>query len=234
MNEQARILAEYERREREMPSDYYACYHPANLFIRQGQEAAVLQALYQAQRAPLQPYRLLDVGCGIGEWLGVFQKFGASSANLAGIELGAERLAEARTGYPSADLRTGNAAQLPWQDAAFDIVFQATVFTSILDPEMKQTVAAEMRRVLKPSGAIIWLDFQYNNPRNPSVRGVPAREIRRLFPDCRVRTRRITLAPPLTRRVVPWSWKLATFLELLTLFNTHLIAVIQPHVRSAV
>ena len=227
-DEQARILAEYERRERTLPPDFYACYHPANLFIRQAEEAAVLQSLHQSGLAPLQPYRLLDVGCGIGEWLGVFQKFGAQVSNLAGIELGEARLLEAKKIYPDADLRVGNATRLPWPNESFDVVFQATVFTSILDSPMKEAVAAEMRRVLKPSGVILWLDFQYNNPRNSQVKGIGAREIRRLFPGCQVTTRRIVLAPPLARRVVPWSWKLATLLELLNVFNTHLIAVIRP------
>ena len=41
---------------------------------------------------------------------------------------------------------------------------------------MKQKVAAEMLRVVKPQGLILWYDFRYNNPRNSNVRGIGAAE----------------------------------------------------------
>ena len=100
--------------------------------------------------------------------------------------------------------------------------------SSILEPTALQQVVAEMQRVLKPGGAILWLDFAYNNPSNPNVRGVPPRSLRKLFPGSRVRVRRITLAPPLARRIVPLSWTVARMLEACRLFNTHYLAVIQP------
>jgi hypothetical protein len=49
---------------------------------------------------------------------------------------------------------------------------QFTVFTSILDKDMKRNIAAEMLRVLKPKGVIIWYDYFVNNPKNSDVRGV--------------------------------------------------------------
>lgn len=54
------------------------------------------------------------------------------------------------------DFRCGNAENLPYEDESFDIVMQFTVFTSILDSEMKQNIAREMLRVIKPDGIILW------------------------------------------------------------------------------
>ena len=116
---------------------------------------------------------------------------------------------------------------LPWPDGTFDIVQQHTVFTSILDPVMKGRVCAEMLRVLKPSGAIIWYDFRFNNPANPNVRGIGIAEIRSLFPHCRVHVKRVTLAPPVARRLVPISWLASLVMEQLTIFNTHYLGVIR-------
>lgn len=223
-----RILTEYARRDREVPADFYAPYYPANLFTLQGQEAAVLWALRTTGSAPLEHRRVLDVGCGDGEWLGTFSRFGGNPRNFSGIELRTDPLAKAKSAYPLADLRIGDATHLPWPDESFDVVFQATVFTSILDEAMRRAVAHEMLRVLKPSGSIVWLDFQYDNPRNRNVRGVRRRRLSGLFPECDIQSKRITLAPPLTRRIVPWSWKFAAFLEMLVVLNTHLIAVIRP------
>ena len=36
---------------------------------------------------------------------------------------------------------------------------------------MKQAVAEEMLRVLKPQGLILWYDYHVNNPWNKDVRG---------------------------------------------------------------
>jgi len=52
------------------------------------------------------------------------------------------------------DFRCGNAEELPYEDESFDIVMQFTVFTSILDNEMKIRIAKEMLRVLKPKGIL--------------------------------------------------------------------------------
>jgi hypothetical protein len=43
--EAQRIIAEYDRREREIPSDYYALYHPHNLFGRQEHQRVLLRCL---------------------------------------------------------------------------------------------------------------------------------------------------------------------------------------------
>ena len=91
---------------------------------------------------------------------------------------------------------------------------------------MKQQIASEMFRVVKGNGLILWYDFHVNNPWNPEVRGVKAREIRQLFPDCQVALRRITLAPPLLRLLAPYSWLACYALERLRVFNTHYLGVI--------
>ena len=60
---------------------------------------------------------------------------------------------------------------------------------------------APMWRWTKPGGAVLWYDFTVNNPRNPDVRGVPLARVRELFPHGRITTRRVTLAPPISRLV---------------------------------
>ena len=53
----------------------------------------------------------------------------------------------------------GNAAALAFPDATFDLVVQSTVFTSVLDATMKHQMAAEMLRVVKDDGVILWYDY---------------------------------------------------------------------------
>src|SRR5262249_38083727 len=89
---------------------------------------------------------------------------------------------------------------------------------------VKREIAGEMLRIVKPKGAILWVDFRFNNPRNPNVRGIGAREIRDLFPDCEVKLSSTTLAPPIARRIVPVSWTLGLALESLPFLLTHYAA----------
>jgi SAM-dependent methyltransferase len=222
-----RIRREYARRERQIPADFYALDRPANLFARHGQERALRWGLEGAGLLPLAGRRLLEVGCGDSGWLSLLETLGASRQSLAGIDLDEGRIERARERFPGADLRVGNAAELSWPDGHFDAVVQSTVFSSILDDDLQRQVAAEMARVLCPGGAVVWYDFFVNNPKNPNVRGVGRRRIQALFPGLALRSRRVTLAPPLARRLVPVSWTAATVLEALRFLNTHHLAVLR-------
>jgi ubiquinone/menaquinone biosynthesis C-methylase UbiE len=227
MNEADRILEEHRRRGREIPAGFYDLDRPANLFLRHGQERALCEALERSGLLPLSGRRLLEVGCGSGNWLEILGRFGARREGLAGIDLDPGRASACAARFPGVDIRSGDASVLPWESGSFDIVFQSTVFSSILDLEMRRAVASEMLRVLAPGGAILWYDFFVDNPANPNVRGIRRREIESLFPGCRVDLRRVTLAPPLARRIVPISWTLAAVLESLRVFDTHYLGMIR-------
>lgn len=109
----------------------------------------------------------------------------------------------------------------------FDLVLQYTAVSSILDPGLRQSICADMLRVLKPTGLIFSYDF-WLNPTNKQTRGLRPAEIRQLFPNCQVEFQRITLAPPIARRLVPLSWLVAAILEKLSVLNTHYLAAIRP------
>jgi ubiquinone/menaquinone biosynthesis C-methylase UbiE len=213
------------------------------LYAHQQKTRMLLKRLVEEGLTPLDGKTILDVGCGEGQLLFDLVSWGARRADLAGIDLIQTRVARAcaRVGRASdvgragPDLRVGDASHLPWPDATFDIVHQGTVFTSILDRGMKRNVASEILRVLKPGGVLIWYDFLFNNPRNPAVSGIGAREIRALFPGCAIRLRRVTLAPPIARRLVPVSWVASLLLETLVILNTHYFAIIRKpgHLSSA-
>jgi hypothetical protein len=121
----------------------------------------------------------------------------------------------------------GNAAAIRFESGSFDLVLQATVFTSVLDPGMKQAMAAEMLRVLRPDGLILWYDFFIRNPRNPYVQPVGKSEIRRLFPGCSFELRRISLAPPLVRLLAPHSWLACSLMARVPPLCTHYLGAIR-------
>jgi len=239
MDEIERIRAEYARREQTVPKDRYALTNVASLFAHQQRSRCLLRLLTDEGLIPLEGKTVLDVGCGDGSHLLDLIRWGVRRHELAGIDLIETRIATAvarlgRLGpapHGGPDLRIGDASQLPWADGSFDIVEQNTVFTSIADGALKRQIAAEMLRVLKPGGVIVWYDFAYDNPRNRHVKGVGRREIASLFPGCNITLRKATLAPPIARRTVQWSWIGSLVLEKLTLLNTHYLGAIRTDGR---
>ena len=224
--EATRIAAEYQRREREIPSDFYSWSVPGNLLMHGQIVRSCIAALKRGSLFPLNGCRIADIGCGFGGWLLEFIQWGADPARLAGVDLIPERIGQARRRIPQADLRIGGAHRLPWTDESFDLVSQFTVFSSILHPGLKQEIAQEMLRVLKPGGAILWFDFRIGNPRNPHVRGIPAREIGGLFAGCEIELEPTVLAPPLSRMVARWAWPVAEVLYSIPLLRTHYVGLI--------
>jgi SAM-dependent methyltransferase len=224
--ENQRILAEYRRREREVPPSLYALWQPAVLFARTGRNRLAARLLARAGVFPRAGDPCLEVGYGSLGWLGELISWGVRETDLHGIELDPVRARQAREILPSADLRVGDAGKMPWADGSFRLVIASTVMTSILDPSVRRRVAEEISRVLAPGGSLLWYDFAVNNPRNPNVRRVRRRELHFLFPRLRGEVRSVTLAPPLARWIAPLSWVGATLLESMPLFRTHLLGVL--------
>ncbi len=227
MSELERIRAVYARRRAEGRDARYTVFDRANLFRLLSLERELVATLRAEGLTEVAALHALDVGCGGGWWLRTLLRWGARPAHLAGIDLLPEAVAACRAIHPDLDVRLGNAAELPFAEGAFDLVSQFTVFSSILDDGLRRRAAAEMLRVLRPGGVVLWYDFTVN-PANPDTRGIDRRELARLFPGCRLRVRRVTLAPPLARLVAPRAWLLAELLERLPPLRTHLLATARP------
>lgn len=176
---------------------------------------------------PLRDCKILEVGCGGGWFLSTMQALGASAANLHGIDLLPDSIQAARSKYPELNFQVGNAERLPYADASFDLVLVVTVFTSILQPEMRANIAAEINRVLSSEGSILWYDFRYDNPWNPHVRGVPRAEIAKLFPGFATDLETITLVPQLARRLGPLAPPLYGLLATLPFLRTHYLGLLR-------
>ncbi len=205
----------------------YSLGSDGHLFTMQQRQRAVLLALRRGGVWPLAGRDILEVGCGSGGVLLELLSYGAEPARLHGTDLLAERVAAARRLLPHVTITCADGRRLPYPDATFDLVLQFTMFSSILDKALCYTVANEMRRVLKPDGLVLWYDF-WLNPLNKQTRGIRPAEIREYFPNSRYSFERITLAPPLARRLAPRSWPGAQLLEATRLLNTHYLAAIQP------
>ena len=192
----------------------YGYFNRANLFLIQSRQRAVIDALREGGLPALPRLRVLEVGCGTGTELRNLVQYGADPSGLHGVDVLEDRVRRAIHLTPGARVGVADASYLPFPDARFDLVTQFTVFSSILDITLRRQVAGEMVRVLKPGGAVLWYDYHISTPSNPDVRGISRSEVRRLFSNCDFRVlRRVNLAPPLTRALMPLSWTLCQALE---------------------
>ncbi len=221
-----RIQAEYRRRKSEVSPDLYTPWQPAQVFLLSGRRRAGAVMLHEAGVFPKAGDQCCEVGFGSLGWLGDLISWHVPESDLHGIELDPAQVARARQVLPLADLRVGDATALPWESNTFQLVIASTVFTSILEPEVRRMVADEITRVLAPGGAFLCYDFAVDNPRNRNVRKVSRKELRQLFPHLKGKIRSVGLAPPLARLVAPRSWALAALLEAIPLLRTHLLAVL--------
>ncbi len=206
----------------------YSWFNHAHVFRVQELERDILAVLRAAHFEHLQDKRILEIGCGQGQWLNQLVKWGARPENVVGIDVLENRVSQARQLCPQGvQVHCGNATRLPFNNASFDLVVQFTVFSSILDIAVKEMVAREMLRVLKDGGLILWYDFFLNNPSNPDVRGIRKHEITHLFSGCHIDFHRVSLAPPLCRVIAPYSWLGCYALERLRMFNAFYLGLIR-------
>jgi ubiquinone/menaquinone biosynthesis C-methylase UbiE len=225
--EDERVRAAYARRRQSIPAARYARTNPFTLCAAHEREEEMASLFRGEGLTTLAGLRILDVGCGRGDALRQLLEYGADPELLTGIDLLDENVKQARRRSPHLQVICGSASRLPFPDSSFDLVLQFTLFTSILNDEVKHAIAAEMTRVLAPGGRILWYDFSFNNPKNPDVRGIGKREIQALFPGLEMKTRRITLAPPLGRIVAPFSIVLYYLLSRVRPLCTHLLCLLR-------
>jgi ubiquinone/menaquinone biosynthesis C-methylase UbiE len=101
---------------------------------------------------------ILDVACGTGE----FERLLLAeypSLKIFGVDISDKMLAIAKqkcNAYPQVSFQTASASTLPFDSHSFDVIVSANSFHYFDDPV---SALQEMRRVLKPSGKIIVLDW---------------------------------------------------------------------------
>ncbi len=226
MTEAQRIAQAYRELEARAGSRY-DLRNPGNQRLLTERQALARTILERGGFVPLGERWVLDVGCGTGSELAWMLNLGATASRLVGVDLLPDRVAAARSAYPELEFRAGNAEHLDFVDARFDLVMTFTVFSSILDESMAVNVAAEIVRVLRPGGGLLWYDFRYDSPANRSVRGVTERRVRHLFPKLEGRLHSVTVLPPVARRLGPLTPVAYPALAKVPPFRSHLMGLLR-------
>ncbi len=124
-------------------------------------------------RARLQPGEsVLDVGCGTGTLAIAAKRQVGPTGTVCGVDASPEMVARATKKARKAGLevifKSGLAEALPFPDAQFDAVL-TTVMLHHLPAKARQDCAREMRRVLRPGGRVLAVDFGGGGPTKGSL-----------------------------------------------------------------
>jgi arsenite methyltransferase len=143
--------------------------YPADLLARvpEGSAESFAGVANPFSLGPLEPgERVLDVGSGAGTDSLVAAQMVGPEGHVTGIDMTPEMLAKARTGArelgaENVEFLEGEAEELPFPDASFDVVISNGVIDLVPD---KNAVFSEIHRVLRPGGRIQIADVTIQNP----------------------------------------------------------------------
>ncbi len=129
---------------------------------------------------------VLDVACGTGDLTEAFCRARPRPKRVVGLDFTPEMLdvarekaakRERRQGMPTPEYVQGDAMNLPFDDASFDVVSIAFGIRNVAEPAK---ALEEFRRVMRPGGRLVVLEF--SQPRNGLLRTLNAIYCNRIMP----------------------------------------------------
>lgn len=109
------------------------------------------QVVYNAVLRKM-PEKVLDVGCGNGVNLPIAKML---PVEYHGLDYAEKTIETARKNYPSVHFHVGDAFNMQFEDASFDMVILSSVLILYKDQKDQLKLIRECLRVLKPSGVLV-------------------------------------------------------------------------------
>lgn len=114
---------------------------------------------------PLKQYvkegdRVLDLACGNGRLYLLLKDL---SISYLGVDYSEELLKQAREKFPELEFKYGEMTDIPVEGREFDVVFCLAAFHHLPDSTTRQKALREMRRVLKPGGRLVMINWNIDS-----------------------------------------------------------------------
>ena len=108
-------------------------------------------AVVASRLGELDGTSVLDVACGIGDWLALLKSRGS---DVHGVDLSDRAIEICKRRFPGDDFRVSPAEMLPFADASFDLITCLGSLEHFVEPE---TALREMLRVARPNARLLLL-----------------------------------------------------------------------------
>ncbi|MGQ9706533.1 MAG: class I SAM-dependent methyltransferase [bacterium] len=207
----------------------FGFFNLGDLYLMNERERILIKAMSNLGLNDKGPQiSVLDVGCGTGNNLADFIKYGFLPQNLFGIDINKNQLKGTYRLHSNLNIITADARYMPFASNTFDVCLSFDLF-AVIEPSKRKTIADEIIRVLKPGGVLLWFDLRLKS-NNPNVWAVPINDIRKLFKGFTIYLKSIGLVPPLARHLSRYSIILTYTLSLIPILRSHLCgALIKPN-----
>ena len=146
------------------------------------------------QQARIQPgEKVLEAAVGPGLTLLELAKLVGPTTPISGVDLSSSMLALTRkrleaSEFQQATLKQADCRALPFEDASFDVLYNAYMLDLIPEADMPD-ILAEFKRVLRPGGRLILLNMSKPDekpvPRERLYRRLPSKVVLYLLGGCR-------------------------------------------------
>ncbi len=144
--------------------------------------------------------KILYVGGGDGLSLCTFLMVGFRPENMTVVDIQPDRVALGQQLFPSSTFMVADGSQLPFANASFDMIFESTMFCQITDAGLRQRIAGEMLRCLKPQGHVVLRDWSATNPMCKHMVAINKKAVSQMFGAMRTVARVPgALVPPVGR-----------------------------------
>ena len=118
-------------------------------------EAFLDSSLARSLKRMVPGKRVLDIGCGVGDWCCLVAQCGAKTVHGFDIQEEMVELAKQATShFDNVHIQVGDVADMPYDNASFDVAISLFV-TCNLSPEAFEKHFQELYRVLAPGGKAI-------------------------------------------------------------------------------
>ncbi len=135
-----------------------AYYDKMNNFISLGMHYQIKKNALKLLN--IKPYKMvLDICCGSGDFTKIISQI-QPKARTIGLDNSKNMLKIAKSKNPKCSFILADAVNLPFKEDEFDYV---TIGFGLRNIEQREIALAQIRKVLKPDGLFLHLDFGYHN-----------------------------------------------------------------------
>jgi ubiquinone/menaquinone biosynthesis C-methylase UbiE len=135
---------------------YKYSYLNDGLYTTHRLQEAVVFLLKSIEVEELEKFdKILDLGCGQGQWMNFFHQFFFGNIRPYGIDLSPYQIAKLKLKFPEYEVECTSMSQLPYPDNYFDLLSAFTSFMFIKTEKELREVFSEANRVLKDDGYLL-------------------------------------------------------------------------------